>query len=443
MPAEATAVTACIPGPPPASRWYGPRVVTASSLVLALTAPGQTAAISAFVDPLVHGLHISRTGISAAYLAGTLAGAAAMPLFGRGIDRFGARRLMALIALGFGAVLIGLSAVSGIAGLTAGFAGIRMLGQGALNLTATTAVAVYIERRRGLAQGITAAIGTAGISLAPVVLESLVARHGFRTVWLAEGLIIWASVIPLALLGLPRHPQPGPPPARCPAVPARPRTLPPADWTRSQAMRTAMFWVIASGVAVVALLGTALTFNQISLLGERGLTPAQAAANFIPQMAAGLAATLATGYLADRVPDRVLIIASLAILTGPLTAAGYVSPGWSAIGYGMAIGVAGNSFRIIEATAFPSCFGLTHIGAIRGVVHTLTVAGSAFGPLLLSLGHSWAGSYRPVLLALTVLPLAAIVFAAVARTPPASPPAPAPRPGAPEGTAAAAGHGGH
>jgi hypothetical protein len=199
-----------------------------------------------------------------------------------------------------------------------------------------------------------------------------------------------------------------------------------------------MFWVIASGVAVVALLGTALTFNQISLLGERGLTPAQAAANFIPQMAAGLAATLATGYLADRVPDRVLIIASLAILTGALTAAGYVSPGWSAIGYGMAIGVAGNSFRIIEATAFPTCFGLTHIGAIRGVVHTLTVAGSAFGPLLLSLGHSWAGSYRPVLLALTALPLAAIVFAALARTPPANPPAPAPRPDTTESTDAAA-----
>jgi MFS family permease len=285
-----------------------------------------------------------------------------------------------------------------------------------LNLTATTAVAVYIERRRGLAQGITAAVGTAGIALAPVLLESQVAQYGFRTVWLAEGLIIWAAVIPLALAGLPRRPQPLRPGAR-PAAPPRRHPLPPVDWTRGQAMRTSMFWVIAGGVAVVALLGTGLTFNQISLLGERGLTPAQAAANFIPQMAAGLAATLATGYLADRVSDRVLIIASLAVLTGALAAAGYVSPGWSAIGYGIAIGVAGNSFRIIEATAFPACFGLAHIGAIRGVVHTLTVAGSAFGPLLLALGHAWAGSYRPVLLALTALPMAAIAFAAIAPTP--------------------------
>ena len=174
---------------------------------------------------------------------------------------------------------------------------------------------------------------------------------------------------------------------------------------------------------MVALLGTGLTFNQISLLAERGLSPAQAAANFIPQMAAGLAATLLTGHLADRVGDRVLIIASLAVLTAALAAAGYVRPGWSAIGYGIAIGVAGNSFRIIEATAFPACFGLTHIGAIRGVVHTLTVAGSAFGPLLFALGHAWEGSYRPVALVLTALPLATIVFAAIAPAPPPSPPA--------------------
>jgi hypothetical protein len=106
--------------------------------------------------------------------------------------------------------------------------------------------------------------------------------------WLAEGLIIWAAVFPLALAGLPAAPSP-PRPAR-PACPASRHPLPPAGWTRRQAMHPSMFWVIAGEVAVVALLGTGLTFDQISLLGERGLPPAEAAANFIPQMAAGLAA---------------------------------------------------------------------------------------------------------------------------------------------------------
>jgi MFS family permease len=411
------------PGSTAVGRRYTARVIGTGAVALALTAPGQTAAISAFVDPLIGGLHLSRTAVSTAYMVGTLGGACAMPALGRAIDRFGARRTMIAIALAFGAVLMSLSAVGGILGLTAGFIGIRMLGQGALNLTATTTVAIYISRRRGLAQGVTSAVGSAGICLAPVLLESLVADHGFRRIWFCEGLVIWAIVIPLALFMLPRRPR---------TMRAahdeesgradRSKELPPVDWTLRQAMRTGMFWVIASSVAVVSLLSTALAFHQIDVLGERGLSPAQAAADFVPQTIAGLAATLLAGYLADRLSDRTLIIGSMAVLIIALIAAGYAAPGWSALGYGMALGVAGNGFRTLEATVFPSCFGLAHIGAIRGVVHTLTVAGSAFGPVLLSLGHNVAGSYRPVVLALTVMPVAAIVAAAFVRRPPAVPP---------------------
>jgi hypothetical protein len=39
-------------------------------------------------------------------------------------------------------------------------------------------------------------------------------------------------------------------------------------------------------------------------------------------------------------------------------------------------------------------------------VHAITVAASATGPLLLALGHDTTDSYRPLLLALTTLPLA-------------------------------------
>lgn len=432
MPTAASTVQT-VTDPSDLPRWYSPRVVAASATTLALTAPGQTAAISAFVDPLIHGLDVSRSAVSTAYLVGTLVGATVMPWLGRTIDRYGARWVTVAIAVGFGGVLLGLSMVSGIFGLTAGFVGIRMFGQGALNLAATTAVAVYVERRRGLAQGITAAVGAAGISLAPVILESLVADHGFRTIWIAEGLLVWLVVIPLALFVLPRRPVrlASPPDAQEPPTTSR-RQLPPVDWTLREAMRTGMFWVIASGVGVVSMLGTGLNFHQISVLGERGLSPAEAAANFLPQMMAGLVTTVLIGYLADHVSDRLIIIGSLALLTGALVAAGYVTPGLSAIGYGVAIGIAGNSFRVIEATAFPNCFGIGHIGAIRGVVHTLGVGGSAFGPLMLSLGHDWAGSYRPVVLVLTVIPLAAIVFAALAKHPPAYPPNRAPEPPYPD-----------
>lgn len=418
-------------------------------MALALTAPGQTAAISAFVDPIIRDLDVSRSTVSAAYMAGTLVGACAMPFFGRAIDRFGPRRTMATVGIFFGAVLVALSTVSGMVGMTFGFVGLRMGGQGALNLVATTSVAVYIEKRRGLAQGITAAVGAAGISLSPVLLEGLVADHGFRQIWLVEGLVIWALVIPLAIFGLPRrrgsdrqvdHGSDRRAGAPAGSGRAGDRPAPPTedgsnaaasqDWTAREAIRTGMFWLVASGVCVVSLLGTAMNFHQIALLGERGLTPTEAAANFIPQTIAGLLATFAAGALSDRISDRVLIVAAMGFLVAALVLAGTVRPGWSSLTYGLALGAAGNSIRTLEATAFPNTFGLTHIGAIRGIVHTLTVTGSAFGPVLFALGHDWAGNYRSVVFAAIALPAVPIVAAAFIRAPKRRSPPP---PGGPHG----------
>lgn len=78
-----------------------------------------------------------------------------MPLVGRAIDRYGLRRVITVVAAVFGAILIALSLVTNLVGLTVGFVGIRMAGQGALGLVATTTVAYWFDMRRGLALGIT------------------------------------------------------------------------------------------------------------------------------------------------------------------------------------------------------------------------------------------------------------------------------------------------
>lgn len=396
-----------------------PRVVSSAAIALALTAPGQTAAVSVFVDPIIADLGVSRSAVSSAYLIGSLSGAFAMPFLGRLIDRFGPRRIMAVVAACFGLILVASSAASGIFGLTAAFVGIRVGGQGALNLVATTTVASYIHHRRGFAIGVSSAIGTAGISLAPILLERLIANGNWRTVWLGEGLAVWLLVIPAALVLLPRTP---PKPPRGETDGRHRSPLPPVDWTRAQAMRTGMFWAVASGVAVCALVATGLNFHQQSLLGERGLTATEAAATFLPQTIAGLVATFGLGWLADRFSDRVLIVLTMLLLALATAGAGWVSPGFAAILYGITLGACANGIRTLEAVAFPRCFGLRHLGAIRGVVHSITVGASAFGPLLVAFGREHSTSYRPILLALTALPVAVVLAAALVRTPPPAPP---------------------
>jgi MFS family permease len=397
--------------------FYGWHIVAYAAIALAATAPGQTAAVSAFIDPMIRDLGVSRGQISTAYLLGTLAGAAAMPFVGRAIDRHGTRRSMLVIGALFGTVLLSLSLVHGLTGLTVGFVGIRLLGQGALGLTATMAAARWFARRRGSALGIVSAAGAAGISAAPLLLERLITAHGWRTAWVVEGLLIWAIVIPLAIFAIRDDPA---------QLGQRPDGEPAEEHdgdreehgaTRREAFRTPFFWVLTAGVAVSGLLSTAVAFHQISLLGERGLSTAEAAANFMPQTVAGLVATLATGHLVDRISSRWLTAVSMLMLAGALIWAVVVDPGWSALGFGATLGASGSSIRALESASIPKYFGVKHLGSIRGFVASVSVGSTAFGPLLFATGFEATGSYTTVLLGSVALPLA-VVAATVAVRPP-------------------------
>lgn len=399
--------------------FYGWRIVGFAAVAFAATGPGQTAGVSVFVDPLIRDLGMSRSAVSTAYLIGTLVGALALPWVGRALDRYGVRRTMAVIGFAFGGVLVSLSAISGIVGLTAGFVGIRMAGQGALGLTATTAAALWFDRRRGTASGIVTGLGAVGVSLTPLAAEALIAEHGWRTAWLLSGLGVWLVVIPIALLGMRDRPSVlGQwPDGRTPQDTAAAERAMTWGVDRRTAIRHPFFWVVTAGAAAVGLLATGVAFHQISLLGERGLSPAEAAANFVPQTAAALASTLAVGTLADRVRHRSLIAGAMAALAGALILATSVTPGLSAMAFGALVGAAGGSMRAIEVASFPHYFGTRHVGAIRGLVAALSVASTAFGPLLFALGRDLTGSYTTVLLVSVPLPVAVGVAAFVIRPP--------------------------
>lgn len=288
----------------------GWRIVALAALGLAMTAPGQTLGVSVFVDPMLADLGVTRSQISGAYLVGTLLGALTLPITGRALDRFGVRALMTVVAAGFGVALAAMAGVAGVLTLAVGFTGIRMLGQGALSLVATTSVALWFDRRRGLALGICMAGGAALMSVAPLGLTQVIDAVGWRATWLIAAAAVWLIVLPIARLGM----RDDPASVGQQVDGARPRAgaAPPVtSWTRAEALRAPMFWAVTVAVAASGMIGTGLVFHQISLLGERGLTTVQAAANFLPQTAATITAALTMGWLIDRVRPKLLVLAAM------------------------------------------------------------------------------------------------------------------------------------
>lgn len=239
---------------------------------------------------------------------------------------------------------------------------------------------------------------------------------GWRNAWLIEGLVIWAVVVPMALFAIRNRPSDL---GQHVDGDAHPPTDAPEIWgvTRREAMRTTYFWLVTLAVTATGTLTTAVVFHQIDLLGSRGLTPTEAAANFVPQTIATLIATLGIGALADRISPRAVLITAMAMLAGGLILGTQVSPGLVAIAFGMLIGGSGGAMRVVEATELPRYFGTLHIGAIRGVVTGAAIAGTALGPLLFALGLGVTGDYSAILVLSAAFPISVIIAAFFIRLP--------------------------
>jgi MFS family permease len=364
---------------------------------------------------LIEGLGVSRSAISGAYLVGTLLAAAALPSIGYRIDRVGVSRAMTLVGLAFGAALVLLGGAQGLVTLAIGFLGIRMLGQGALSLVGQTGIALWFDRKRGLAIGISTVAAGVLMATSPLFFSLLIDLVGWRWAWVVLGIGIWLTVVPIGRFAMVDRPSDiGQLPDGAVATADDESARVQQSFTSREAIRTPAFWTVSATVSVTACLVTGLTFHHLAIMAARGLDRTEAAAVFIPQMIAASVAGFLFGWLTDRVSPRILLPASGAVLAGALVLATLVQPGALALTYGLVLGVNLGQIQSISTAVYPKWFGTAHIGAIRGIATSVMVAASATGPLVVSAGNDLFGSYGPVLIisavgALLVAGVAALV----------------------------------
>lgn len=397
--------------------FLGWRILILATITGGLTGPGQTIGVSVFVDEFITNLGLTRSEVSTAYLIGTLAAAVALPRVGRHIDRVGVRRSMTLVGFAFGVALIGMAGVQGFVTLIIGFLAIRLLGQGSLMLVSVVSVTLWFEKRRGTMLGIFSTGTAILMSFVPVLLSLVISAYDWRIAWLTSALIIWLVVIPIARYGLIDKPSdvgqvPDGPNPKTRRIPKEQTNV---SLTRRDAVHTGRFWTLIGASATIGMLSTALTFHQISLLADAGLSPTEAAIMFLPQVVGAGAAGLLFGFLSDRLTGRILIPMAMALLTLSLVLAATLTPGIAILLYAISLGAAGGAMRSVSATLLPRWFGTAHIGAIQGTASFANVASTALGPVAFSLARDANGGYSGAALWFTILPILAGVAAATLR----------------------------
>jgi MFS family permease len=377
-------------------------------LVLAL-ALGQLVAWGTFyyafailMTPMGVELGWSKAGMNGALSLGLAVTGMASFATGRWIDRRGGRTLMTLGSILGAALLILWSQITELWQLYAVWVGIGAICATILYdpVFAVVARAFAADYRRAITT-ITLLGGLASTVFIPVT-QGLVEVLGWRDTLLALAFIelpICAGIPWFLLRGRER------------AVAA---TVAPTDGQSvgvvRRAMRRPVYWLLVASFVSFALFYTALLFNLVPMLGERGFTTGQAVAVYAfigPSQVVGrialltmerwLTATVA-GVTATALPVGALVILGA---TTPDSLSVYVF----AIAFGAGMGIK----TIVQATAAPEFLGRQGYGALQGSIMTPIYAAQAASPLAAAMIWQVGGGYQ---LLESVLLFAALISAA-------------------------------
>jgi cyanate permease len=184
-----------------------------------------------------------------------------------------------------------------------------------------------------------------------------------------------------------------------------------------EAMKTKTFWFLLLAGSSQPLIGTALTFHQVSLLAGKGISPEIAASVFAIIAPFQIAGTFLSGFLSDRFSNRHLLAFGQILLAVMMLFTFLISSTWHAFVYGALAGLSAGSIMTALTVIWPNYYGRRHLGSIRGVAAASMASFAAVGPLPFGWIFDITGSYSMAILVFLTLPVLCAIMAVLAKPP--------------------------
>jgi MFS family permease len=323
------------------------------------------------------------------------------------IDRYGPRRLLLVGILMAGGALIGLGAISTLAGfyLFYLFNALGYVFGGPL--PCQVLLSRWFTTARGKAMGFAyLGIGVGG-AVVPLLAVWLTSQFGWQRALQALGVLMLLCAWPLAWFVRDA-------PEGYEATVARSNTAQPFDVR--QLLRSPAFYLLLVGsMCSIGAVGGTMQNLKLFLTLDQGYGQAEVARVLSLVLLGSITGRLLMGWLADRWAKKhvMLLIYSIVAASIPLL---LFADSWTVLYvFALCFGIGlGGDYMIIPLMA-AELFGVQRLGRVMGFVLTADGVAEALSPMLVAAIRDRVGTYRPGFLLLMVL--AAVGAAAVAMLP--------------------------
>ena len=373
--------------------------------------------MSIMLKPLTEEFGWSRTAATGAITAGSImAGLFSVP-FGKLADRYGPRLLMSLGAVVTAGAYVAISKFVHLWEFYVVYVIARLITANVLSsIVPKTAAVNWFRRYRGRALGLLSMATPLGASVLVIIAQTIMERHGWRTVFMVFALAtVFLLALPAALvlrrrpedLGLVPDGGKSDPVTSAPTDPSLGRGEVP--WTLGEAIRTPSLWLLTAAMAVANAVNSGISFHLVAHYTDIGIVPSIAVGAMSVYALTGALSNVIWGFLSERVPERLLATVVMGLSAAAILYLQSVRTNGSAFIFAVLFGLTSRGEGTLVNVILAQYYGRNSYGAISGFMLPFSMVGLGLGPLISSVGFDLTGSYR----ALFGVFIAASILAAV------------------------------
>ncbi|GMI62127.1 hypothetical protein ScalyP_jg9698 [Parmales sp. scaly parma] len=391
---------------------YGYFIIVAATIGKIFSAPGQSPCIGVVIESIEKAYHLSSTTVSTIYMASTVTSAICLPFTGPIIQQMGVQKAMGIIVCGLSFSCILLTLFVNPISLYIAFFGLRFFGQGLIMSTSIMTINLWWVKQRGRMMGVAGAI-TSGFMLGvvPLIMMALIDNLNWRTCYFWLACATFCFMFPVGTLFYRDKPE-------------NIGLFPDAKWDFSldenqleednftqdkknededeiecgeldirQILLSPTFIFFSLADFATAATNTALFFHMSMIFSTESPSTIQ---NIYPVMASlGIVGKLVGGYLSDRMGAKFVSVEGLTLMC-----LGFASIPWvaeknlSVFLPIFLIGVGGAFTHTCRSIVYAIFFGRANQPKIQPIATSITVLGSAFGPLPFSIVFDSTNSYN-------------------------------------------------